>query len=394
MPYSKLCAKTTIPDEDTLFYVDGGADTCNCAAPAWHHESFSGRYVNVADYEKNGTIREKVPIGTSITAVDLPDRTALIRCHEATQMDDANSLASTFQLREADCTVDDIARRHKGGQYIGIDDDVVLPLQVRGALLALKTRKPTEQELDDNDIDIYEITSPHPWHPDEMNEEEITPDVYAQMQTEYASLRHLNLKKSKFAKPDPADIDQFFLYPGKEACEKTIAATTQYGLMTNNWPFKHQKRNINSVLGNARMHEGMSTDPVFSTVPSYEGYNMAQVCIGLDSKRAFAFGMVTEGEGPNTLLDLARNIGVPTGLVYDNSKVMASKQWKQYMRRFWIKEIGHNEPGRPWTNPFERSWAHIMELYKKLKLGFSLAVMHLHGACYCSMCLIFGNTQH
>ena len=75
----------------------------------------------MADYEKNGTIREKVRIGTSITAVDLPDRTVLIRCHEAAQMDDANSLASTFQLREADCIVEDRARRHRGGQFIGVD---------------------------------------------------------------------------------------------------------------------------------------------------------------------------------------------------------------------------------------------------------------------------------
>ena len=107
----------------------------------------------MADYEKNGTIREKVPIGTSITAVDLPERTVLIRCHEATQMDDANSLASTFQLREADCIVEDRARRHRGGQFIGVDG-VVLPLQVRGALLALQIRRPTAEELDTCDVKL------------------------------------------------------------------------------------------------------------------------------------------------------------------------------------------------------------------------------------------------
>ena len=120
MPHSKLHSKSTVTDEDHLFYMDGGADTCNCAESVWRHESFSGRHVNVADYEKNGTVREEVPIGTSITAVDLPDRTVLIRCHEATQMDDANSLARTFQLREADCIVEDRAQGrpiHRSGWH-------------------------------------------------------------------------------------------------------------------------------------------------------------------------------------------------------------------------------------------------------------------------------------
>ena len=75
--------------------------------------------------------------------------------------------------------------------------------------------------------------------------------------------------------------------------------------------------------------------------------------------------MVSESEGPNTLLDMARNIGVPTGLVYDNSKVMAGKLWKKYMRQFWIKEIGHNEAHKPWQNPFEREWSHLVPIYKK-----------------------------
>ena len=73
---------------------------------------------------------------------------------------------------------------------------------------------------------------------------------------------------------------------------------------------------------------------------------MAQMYFGIKSKRAFVYGMVTEGEGPDTLLDVARNVGAPTGLVYDNSKVMAGKRWKKYMRNFWMKELGHNEPGK------------------------------------------------
>ena len=80
----------------------------------------------------------------------------------------------------------------------------------------------------------------------------------------------------------------------------------------------------------------------------------------MKSKRPFCFGMVSESEGPNTLLDICRNIGVPSGLIYYNSK-----EWKKYMRQFWIKEIGHNEPNKLWQAAFERDWSYLVHIYKK-----------------------------
>ena len=108
---------------------------------------------------------------------------------------------------------------------------MVLPLQVRGALLALQIRRPTEEELDT--CDVYEITSPLPWHPEQMNEDEVTPAVYDEMQRDYDDIRHINLSKSKHTKPKPGDIEEYFYYPPQDTCQKTIEANTQYGTMVN-----------------------------------------------------------------------------------------------------------------------------------------------------------------
>ena len=76
--------------------------------------------------------------------------------------------------------------------------------------------------------------------------------------------RELNLSKSKHTKPKPGDIEEYFGCPPQETCQKTTEANTQHGTMVNNFPMKDHRKSINAVLGNVRMNEGMSTDPVFS----------------------------------------------------------------------------------------------------------------------------------
>ena len=78
--------------------------------------------------------------------------------------------------------------------------------------------------------------------------------------------------------------------------------------------------------------EPWATDTVFFDTTSYEGYNCAQVFVGIKSMRILAYGMKTESDGPDALLDMFRNIGVPLSLRRDNSKMQASHVWHSIMR--------------------------------------------------------------
>ena len=89
----------------------------------------TGWFVTVTGYDKkSGNARSSTPIGSGVTAVDLPSGEVVLICiHEATIMNDANTLLSVFQLHEAHVTIDDVAKRHSGKSCIVVDDDLVYP---------------------------------------------------------------------------------------------------------------------------------------------------------------------------------------------------------------------------------------------------------------------------
>jgi hypothetical protein len=67
---------------------------------------------------------------------------------------------------------------------------------------------------------------------------DITADEYNEMEKDYQDQRQVNFRKAKYAKPDSDMVEEFLLFPGKEAAEKTIAATTQQGSIPQTFPLK------------------------------------------------------------------------------------------------------------------------------------------------------------
>ena len=66
-------------------YIDSGSDTFGIGGKAWIIDHITERTVQVAGYHTRDTIKHDVPIGTGITAVDLPNgETILIKANEAT----------------------------------------------------------------------------------------------------------------------------------------------------------------------------------------------------------------------------------------------------------------------------------------------------------------------
>ena len=364
MDPAKLFAKTVsaLSGTDEMI-IDGGADTCSIGGEAWHIDFKSGRFVNVAGYdEKAGTIRSNVQIGGGVTAMDLPNgETILIRVNEATIMDDANTLLSTFQARDSGVYIDDRAKRHGGSSYIGVDD-YVLPLEVRGALQTLPIRKPTELEL--KECLMIELTSDAPWHPDLMQDKPLSPTDYEKMQEDFEA-RRSNLSRARPGQPDYDTMEKYLLHPGKEVINQTIKHTTAVGTINARFPMRQHYRSRNPLLQRRRLNEGVATDTIFATATSYEGYNCSQVFVGMESKMVANHGMKREGEGPEALLDYFRNDGVPTCLLRDNSRMQCGKLWTEYMRNYWVTDA-FIEPYHPNQNPSERYMATFKEKCDRL----------------------------
>ena len=349
-------------------YIDSGSDTFGIGGKAWTIDHITERTVQVAGYHTRDTIKHDVPIGTGITAVDLPNgETILIRANEATILDqNANTLFSVPQMLENGVDVQDKAKRHGGFSYLACEGRV-LPLIMVDAMMCLQIRKPTEQELEN--CEVIDITSPEPWHPYDITDEEDTLSI-AQYNDLVEMVEHRQLLNYKRHKEEPPKIEKyapFFLHPGKEIMRQTLKNTTRYGSINMRIPMRQHYKTRNPILQRRRFNEGAATDTWFSTVTSYEGYNCVQSFYGVKSKTMSHYGMQNESQGPQALQDYFRQEGVPLSMIRDNAKMQSGKLWTEYLRRYWVKDQ-FTEPYHPNQNPFERAFSHHKEKIERVMI--------------------------
>jgi hypothetical protein len=208
-------------------------------------DTVTDREVQIAGYGNDKTKNDQVPIDTGITAVGLPSgETILIREHEATILgEQANTLFSTIQMRENGVVIDEKARRHGGMASVCVED-CVIPLTLMESMLTMQIRRPTENEL--HNCDMIDLTADSPWHPDTINEKEISGDDYEKLIAETEE-RMINMKTSVI-KPDIKKYEAFFLYPGEKVMSMTLQNTTRYGSINFRIPMRQHCKSRNSIL--------------------------------------------------------------------------------------------------------------------------------------------------
>ena len=118
----------------------------------------------------------------------------------------------------------------------------------------------------------------------------------------------------------------------KNSLEKQKAATSKKKKKSRNGP------------------EGSNT--VFSATSNFKEHNITQILIGTESRAGSLHTICPKSNGPNTKLDHFIEVGVPTSLIHDNSNMRTSTQWKEYMRKYWVKDQ-FIELYHPNQNPIE-----------------------------------------
>jgi hypothetical protein len=230
--------------------------------------------------------------------------------------------------------LDERPRIH-GGKACMVIDDYVIPFTMIEGLLVLKIRKPSPQEL--TTCDTVEVTRDIQWTPEAISEPELSKSDYDQL-VQTTQQRNLRLHHTTRLPKDPAIYAPYFLYPGRIVMQKTLQNTTQYGSINMRIPMRQHYKSRNPILNRRRINESYASDTWFSTTPSYEGYNSAQVFYGIKSGVISHYGMLRETQGPDALLDFFRQEGVPLAITHDNSKMQGSHLWKAYCRRYWVKD--------------------------------------------------------
>ena len=135
----------------------------------WKVINFTSRKAYVVGFQGMVQEKHKLPMVSAITAVDLEDKTILIRIHEAVMNDKANySLLSEFQVRECVYNLNSVWKKHGGSQTLSITEDVITPLQLKNCMMTFNHREPTEEEIEN--LPIYDVTRAGIWNPKSYND--------------------------------------------------------------------------------------------------------------------------------------------------------------------------------------------------------------------------------
>ena len=113
-----------------------------------------------------------------------------------------------------------------------------------------------------------------------------------------------------------------------------------------------------------RLRETFATDTFFSSEKALGGYTCAQLYVGKESTFTEIYGMKTENQMPQTLQDFIRQWGAPSGLMSDSAKVETSKQIKDILRMYAIKDM-QSEPNH--QNQTIRTRSMQRGAFKKLR---------------------------
>jgi len=410
------------PDSDdrNKSELDSHADTCVAGAntvPLWYTDV----KVSVSPFIGEYSPLEDVPIASVATAWDCPSdgSTILLVINEALYFGDRmdHSLLCPNQLRDFGLIVNDVPKSYdpNSTHSIIIPGQLELPLQMRGVISYLETRKPTEGEL--KNCPRYEITSAASWDPykaggDSLGDhhgydreahtlssklarsDQICPielagdflprlvaaikittsvdnscatlacheaDVilhYDNLQRELGALK-ASSKSSVITKEDLARR----WFTGLESAEATLKATTQEGMRFVDGDLDRRLRTSQAHLRFPTLNTQIYTDTMFSCKKSIRGYTCAQVFT--DGRKFFrAYPLAKKGDAHHALTAFIQDVGIPKNCLVDGAKEERDGEWGRIIKHYHIK-TRTTEPRSPWQNRAEAGVHELKKLARK-----------------------------
>ena len=132
-------------------------------------------------------------------------------------------------------------------------------------------------------------------------------NYYSQLVSEFEDKQSVNMKlnPTSESRKHSKKHDEHFLYPREKALLKIFNNTTQLGSMNLRIPMRGRVKSRNKILQIHCINELYATDTWFSTTTSYKGYNCAHIFYDTRSKVISHYGLATESDRPNELLDFS-----------------------------------------------------------------------------------------
>ena len=85
-----------------------------------------------------------------------------------------------------------------------------------------------------------------------------------------------------------------------------IHHNTGVGKITQRIPMQNHHKIQSPLISHNRRLEGYATYTFFSEITSFEGYNFSQYFVVVGSKFRAAYGITTESDGPEAMIDFSK----------------------------------------------------------------------------------------
>jgi hypothetical protein len=334
-----------------------------------------------------------IPIGTAATTYDDPQygMTIILILHQALLMGDKidNTLLCPNQIRANGIIVDDVPlhlahpTQPSTHSIYCPEDDIRIPLSLRGVISLIETRTPTQEELDT--CKWVHLTSQSSWdpHSDSFSENErlayVTADPSDRTLSPIKTLPHESIYHNDLSVISRTFDDSYsremnisltntsnrvnMITPellsqrwgiGLTTAKNTINVTTQKGIRHVIGQIERCLRIRQAQLRYKQLagrHGRFYTDTFFPSVPSISGKKIAQLYVN-DLGFTKVYPMSSKSDVADTLLAFIQEVCIPSAIHSDDAKEITQGRFKKLCSEYEIP-TSTTEPYSPWQNRAE-----------------------------------------
>ena len=343
--------------------IDSGADTCCAGRHAYILDIIPNMTVSCRGFSDNLPIEDNLPIANVIYAYDSKDRgeVILLRLNYCIYLGNkkCDAIACPNQLRLHGISVDErpssLFPNESETQQITADG-VVLPLLLRGPLTYLPIRRPTSNELQNDELQVIALTSPHGWDPYGIDSlckvisMAICPISHQLSSSIMRRVQPIQVKSRRAISPEDL-VSRWGI--GIESARSTLLSTYQ--------EYTRESKNLSRRFKTSRAHSRFRTlfgpystfytDTLFHKVVSLRGNTCGQIFY--NKCRFYKFYPLKRKEDSHTtLLPLFTLAGIPSTMHSDRAPDLVSGTFGRILQKYRVRRTT-TEPNTPQQNRAE-----------------------------------------
>jgi len=345
--------------------LDSGADTSVVGKHGFVTEIIEGISVSAQGFSDGQPALDDLPVVNALYAYDDTDSGEVIllelnhSIYLGSQKRDA--IACPNQLRIHGVHVDDrptsLFPNIKNTQCV-IVDGKVLPLKMRGPLSYLSIRRPTISEVQNSELQVLQLTSPHGWDPYSTDAISTQHMLHFQFGCRISTfLTKNNRILSRLTSNSKKTLTPSILAQrwgiGIETARLTLNSTYQeYTRSTDNLTRRFKTARVHSryrQLGGP--FSQFYTDTLFFHVTSIRGNTCGQVYFNKAKFYKF-YPLQSKKDSHMTLIPLIELAGIPSGMHSDRAPDLISGQFSSLLKKYRIRQTTV-ESNSPWQNQAE-----------------------------------------